>query len=261
MISLDRILYTLNDIERQSTQTGVLQSIDARAKLITTILFLIFMLSLPINAIENTLLFATYSITLCAMAGISFSKIATRSLIALPFVALVGIFNPIIDTHTQYIIGNMTISSGWISFFTIILRGLIATQAIFILIASTGFHGICSAMNRLGIPSIFATLLLLIYHYIYILTKEALSMHRARVSRSFGKKTYSLKEWSTFIGQLFLRALAHSQAVYNAMLSRGFNNKVSVASYTTWAARDTTFTIVMCLAFNLLRFTNINHIL
>ena len=257
MINLNLVLYKINEIERQSSQTDALHNLDARAKLITTLLFLVFMLSLPITAIENTVLFASFPIALCSMAKISYSTIAVRSLIVLPFVALVGIFNPILDSHTQYMIGRVAISSGWVSFVTIILRGLLATQAILILIATTGFHRICTAMTRLGVPTIFATLLLLIYHYIFILLEEAMSMHRARVSRSFGKKSYSLKEWSTFVGLLFLRALSHSQAVYNAMLSRGFNGKIAVTHATTWTMRDTAFTVFISLALILLRFINL----
>ena len=71
MINLNLVLYKINEIERQSSQADALHNLDARAKLITTLLFLVFMLSLPITAIENTVLFAAFPIALCSKAKIS----------------------------------------------------------------------------------------------------------------------------------------------------------------------------------------------
>ena len=258
MSKLEYAIYELNKTERQSGVSQALLKIDTRAKILVTFLFLIMMLSMPLLDISRLILFAVFPVLLSPLAGIGYASIARRSLIALPFVVFIGIFNPLLDTRPMYHIGNITISAGWVSFMSIILRGLLATQAVILLILSSGFHNICYALNRLGVPSIFTTQLLLVHHYTFILLKEALSMHRARSSRSFGKSSYSLKTWGVFIGQLLLRTIRHGSNVYRAMTARGFTGRTVLAgNRLSWSAKDALYAIIASTAIILLRFTNL----
>ena len=261
MNTLEKAIYEINDIEQYCTRENTIFLIDTRAKILVTLIFLIAMLSLPIYNLTNLILFSAYPMVICNIAGIKYSVLAKRSLIALPFVFFIGILNPIFDTHILFHIGNIGVSAGWVSFVSIIIRGLVATQSVFILIMTSGFYNVCHALGKMGVPSILTTQLLLIYHYIYILLQEALNMHRARLSRGYGRKSYPLKMWAVFIGQLFLRTILHSQTIYHAMLSRGFSGKIHTSTALSWSKRDTIYTLIACKSFMILRFLNINALL
>lgn len=261
MNSIERAILTLDTIEHASERQGILQSLDNRAKLLVTIVFLVCVLSLDALELPKLIIFLLYPFAASRLAITDYSLVAKRSLIVLPFVLFIGIFNPFFHTKPIFSIFGINITDGWISFLSMALRGIIAAQAVIVLILSSGFYGICHAMRQLGIPSILANQLLFMYRYIFVLLQEALSMHRARLARGYGTKNYPFKMWGIFIGQLFVRTVNHSNSIHNAMLSRGFSGELPDNDCHKWTRRDSIFLILSCTLFLLIRFTDINSIL
>lgn len=246
MKSLDKALLILTDIESESNHAvSFLSRIDARAKLIVTLIYLIVLLSFPLDNLAGIILFAIYPLVGASLADIPYSRILKASLIVLPFIAFIGIFNPLYDRTPMFSVGDITISKGWIEFVSILIRGLLSVQATVLLIISTGFIKLCRALRKLGVPKIFTTQLFLLYRYIFVLILEAIDMHRARESRGYGKKSYGIKFWSLFVGQLLLRTTARAERIHKAMLSRGFQGELTVDQQgAKWTVKDTLY----CLA-------------
>ena len=261
MSKLEKVIYELNQIERSSELTSPLHLIDARAKLLVTLLFLIFVLSLSVYSLSGLILFFIYPIVSCSMAGISYGYIFKRSLIVLPFILFIGIFNPILDRQVVFYVGDVGIIAGWISFFSILIRGIVSVQAVFILIYTTGFYHLCRGMNRMGIPSLLTTQLLFVYRYIFVLLQEALSMDRARAARSFGRKSYSFSMWGTFIGQLLIRTIERSERIHRAMLSRGFTGNIEGSLHTKWGVKETFYLVIWTCLFVILRTYHLTDVL
>ncbi len=253
MSKLERALYELNSMERTSEQYSSLHALDARAKLLATLLFLVCVLSLPLNDLSGLILFLVYPIISCAMAGISYATVFKRSLIVLPFILFIGIFNPILDRQVAFYVNGVGITSGWISFISILIRGLVSVQAVFVLILTTGFYNLCRGMQRLGIPSLLTTQLLFVYRYIFVLLQEALSMDRARAARSFGRRSYPFRMWGIFIGQLLIRTIERSERIHRAMLSRGFTGNITGRFHSVWRIKETLYLVIWALLFALLR--------
>lgn len=249
MSKLQKALYELNRMEQVSDLSGPLHILDPRAKLLVTLLFLFFVLSLPLEDLPTLLLFFVYPIISCSMAGISYGGIFKRSLFVLPFILFIGIFNPFFDKRVVFHIGDMAVSAGWISFFSIFLRGLLSVQAVFILIQTTGFYNLCRGMQRMGIPSLFATQLLFVYRYIFVLLQEALAMVRARDARSFGRKSYSLRMWGIFVAQLLIRTVDRAERIHRAMLCRGFTGSIQGRFHSCWRQKETTYLLLWTLLF------------
>lgn len=253
MSKLEKAIYELNCMEHASEQKSPIHTLDPRAKLLVTLLFLVFVLSLSLEDLSGLILFLIYPIITCAMAGISYGAVFKRSLIVLPFIIFIGIFNPMIDKRVVFYVGKVGITAGWISFFSILLRGIISLQAVFILIFTTGFYNLCRGMKRLGIPSLLTNQLLFVYRYISVLLQEALSMERARAARSFGRKSYSLKMWGIFIGQLLLRTIERSERIHRAMLSRGFSGNMGGYFQSVWRTKETIYLVIWACLFFLLK--------
>lgn len=253
MSKLEQALCELNRMERASVRSSSLHALDARAKLLVTLLFLVCMLSLPAADLAGVILYLVYPIISSAVAGIGYGTVFRRSLLVLPFVLFIGIFNPILDRQVAFSVGRVAVTTGWLSFLSIILRGLLSAQAVFILIYATGFHNLCRSMRRMGVPSLLTTQLLFVYRYLFVLLQEALSMRRAREARGFGRRGYPLKMWGLFIGQLLLRTIGRSERIHRAMLSRGFNGSVEGISYTRWTTRESVYAAAWACFFLLLR--------
>lgn len=200
-------------MERTARMQSPLHRTDARSKLLVTVAFLVTMLSVPLCRLPELLLFFVFPIVTCAMGGLSYGTIFRRSLVVLPFVAFIGVFNLFYDREPVFRVGALVVTAGWISFLSIVLRGLLSVQALLVLISSTGYYGLCRSMQRLGVPAVFTTQLLFVYRYLYVLIEEAAAMQQARDARSFGRKSYPLKVWGTLVGQLLIRTFDRAERI------------------------------------------------
>lgn len=204
MSQLEKTLNALLAMERIPREASPVHRLDARLKLLVTLGVLTGVLSIPVQRLPWLILSFVYPVAVSAVAGIGYGGLLRRSLLVLPFVALVGIFNP------------------WDSFTGILLRALVSMQAVLLLIQTTGFHRLCLALQGVGVPAVIARQLLFVHRYLAVLLQEALSMERARASRSYGRSSYPLRQWSVLVGQLLLRTLGRSERIHRAMQARGF---------------------------------------
>lgn len=183
--------------------------IDVRALLGVTVIYLVTLLSVPLQRTDMIIWFAAYPIISSPLAHVAYERLFRNSLFVLPLLIFIGIFNPIYDRTIALSIFGIAVSAGWISFISIIIRGLLATQALLLLIRVSGFNDICEAMRRMGCPVVIVTQLLMVYRYLSVLLQEALTMQRARMARSYGSSSFKASMWGAFIGQLLLRTILH----------------------------------------------------
>ena len=80
------------------------------------------------------------------------------------------------------------------------LRFLLTASAALVLTATTSFNGVCLALERLRVPDVFVTQLLLLYRYIFVLADEALRMARARSLRAVGRRGMGLRVYAQILG-------------------------------------------------------------
>ena len=71
---LQRVLCTLDDLERASQRPSPLQRMDARAKTAAATLFLVTMLSVPLAQLSELLLYALFPIAAAAAGGIEIGR-------------------------------------------------------------------------------------------------------------------------------------------------------------------------------------------
>lgn len=240
---LQSALLALESLETAARQESPLHRTDARAKLLTTTVFLTTVLSVPLARLSEILLYALFPILTAAMGGMRYTSIFRKSLLVLPFVALIGIFNLFYDRTPAFRLGTLIVTEGWISFLSILLRGLLATQVLLILVGSTGIHALCRSMQRLGMPRIFAVQLLFVYRYLHVLLDEACRMAQAREARSYGRRTFPLRVWGPLVSQLLIRTFERAEQIHRAMLARGFDGRIPdcTGSETPWRSQDTVF--------------------
>lgn len=234
--------------------------VDPRALLLVTVIYLCLMLGVPTSHIDLLLWYAVYPIIASPLLGLSYASVFYQSLIVLPLVILLGIFNPIVDKTPVVASNGLIITQGWLLFIGVVIRGLLSMQALLILIRSIGFVGIVRSMGRLGVPRFLTTQLLMVFRYIRVIIEEAISMKAARDARSFGEKHLSLRLWGVLIGQLFLRSVDRAERVHKAMQARGFTGEMPAgfADSTVWGWNSTIYLFAWILVFVFLRLFNIS---
>lgn len=250
-----RALCRMDAVELSSRADTPLHRLDARAKLLATLVFLLAMLSVPLTQLSELLLYTLFPMLCAAMGGIRYGDIVRQSLAVLPLVALIGLFNLFYDREAAFRIGGLVVTTGTVTWLSILLRGLLSMQALLVLILGTGFYPLCRGMQRLGIPALFTAQLLFVYRYTYVLIEEAGRMSMARDARSFGRRAYPLRLWGELIGQLLLRTLRRAEAIGRAMTARGFTGRLpdGLRPPDRWQPRDTAFLLGWSLALTLLR--------
>lgn len=221
-MSFDIQYYNIGFIDQLSYQNTFVHRLDPRIKLLVTLLFLFTVISFSKYEIIALVPFFLYPMLLMTLGEIPFTFIFKKVFLVSPFAVFIGIFNPLLDTGQVTILNGFAISAGWLSFISILIKFTLTVSTALLLIATTSFPGVCHALRRLGLPSIFVSQLLFLYRYIFVLMEETMRVVRARNMRSFGKRGIGIRVFIRITGMLFLRTVERAERVYHAMLSRGF---------------------------------------
>ncbi|GAB4306431.1 MAG: hypothetical protein Kow0069_03150 [Promethearchaeota archaeon] len=89
------------------------------------------------------------------------------------------------------------------------------------------------ALKHLRVPKVLVTILLLTYRYFFLFFENLVQVLRADECRRF--EPYPVRErfnhLGTILGTLVLRSVRRGEAVYRAMLARGFGGELPVAEF------------------------------
>jgi cobalt/nickel transport system permease protein len=225
-VRIETVLGHLGGLNELAGGDTPLHRLDPRAKLITTLLFIVIVTSFHKHEVGGLLPLVLYPVVLIVVGDLPPGLLIKRMLLAAPFALFIGIFNPLLDRETLVHIGPLGVSGGWVSFASIMFRVALTVCAALILIATTGLEAVCLALARMKVPRVFAVQLLLLYRYLFVLIKEASRMVRAHGLRSFGRGNMGTRVYGSMVGQWLLRTLDRAQRVHLAMLCRGFDGEI-----------------------------------
>lgn len=260
-MNIDAGFLDIGRLDLLSAQDTAVHRLDPRAKVLTTLVFVVTVVSFDKYRVSALLPFAFFPIALIAVGNLPVAYLLRRLLFILPFALFVGIFNPIFDRETMIHVGPAAISGGWVSFLSILLRFALTVLAALTLIATTGFIGVCTALERLGLPRVFAVQLLFLYRYLFVLGDEGGRMARARASRSLGDRGMGVKVFGSLAGHLLLRTIDRAQRIYMAMLSRGFHGEFHFRRPLQFRLPETAFTLGWSAFFLLCRIYDLPRLL
>jgi cobalt/nickel transport system permease protein len=244
-------------MDTMATGDSLLHHLDPRAKLLTTIFFIVAVVSFNRYTLIEFAPFFLYPIVMISVGGLPAGYFIRKVLLISPFAILIGIFNPLIDREIVSHIGTISISGGWISFFSILIRFFLTVSSVLILISLTGFNTVCRALIGLGVPKVFVIQLLFFYRYIFVLMDDAEKMEMARSLRSFNEKSRPLRIFVSIIGHLLLRSYDRAERIYLAMQCRGFDGNIRLTRTIKLNLKDLVFTAGWSLVFIIFRFDNI----
>jgi len=220
---------------------SLIHRLNARIKVIFTLIFILAISITPPRAWVAYLLFLTLSLSMSLISRLGIVFILKKALIAIPF-AFAAI--PLI-INGEGIQGSIQIANhqiffsqeGSAQFLSIVLKSWISIQAAILLVSTTPFSQILNTFNFLKVPKLLTTIVALMWRYLFVIEKEVTRMLQARSSRSSrlsgskhtgGNILWRAKVTGGMAGSLFLHSIERSERVYSAMLARGYNGSFPV---------------------------------
>lgn len=261
MSKIESALLDLGGLDTLAAQNSPVHRLDPRAKVLTTFLFILTVVSFGKYDLAALWPLALYPALLMALGNLPPGYLLGKVLLASPFALLVGLFNPWLDRAPLVQLGALEISGGWVSYGSILLRFALTLSAALALVATTGFNAACLALGRLGAPRVFTVQLMLLYRYIFVLAGEGSRMMRAWALRAPEGRKMPPKVFVSLVGQLLLRALDRAQRIHMAMLCRGFDGEIRLTRPLRLRPADALFVLAWAAFFLAARFCNLPHLL
>jgi cobalt/nickel transport system permease protein len=222
-----------------------LHRIDARAKIVVTLVYVVAVASWPPRAVVELLPLAAYPLVLFLGARLPVSILRRPVLLALLLALAVGAANPLLDRQPVRLGTGTAIAGGWFSLVSILLRAVLCVAAAMALVATTGIGRLAHGLRQLGVPRIAVTQLLFLYRYAFLLGSNVHAMSRARELRG-GGRPLQLAAYGPLVGHLLLRTLDRAERIHQAMCCRGFRGDVPVGGESRFGGRDWAFLVGWC---------------
>ncbi len=258
---IDGAVRDFKDLDLLATGETTIHRLDARAKVVVTLVFILSVLSFGKYEVAALFPFFIYPAVMMALGNLPAGYIAKKIVFVIPFVLAVAIFNPLVDGQLMIQLGPFGITGGWVSCASIIIRSILTVGAAIILVSLTGFTGICRALEQLGMPQAFAVQLLFLYRYIFVLTEEGGRASRARELRSCGKKGLSLASYTSLVSHLLLRTWERAERIHIAMLARGFTGEFHTIHPKRFGGKEISFVIAWSAIFIFIRLQDIPQLI
>lgn len=247
MNQVERGACELHEMDELAARQSPIHSLCPLAKLLTTIAYLVTVLSFRKYDLSGVTVMLLYPVLLFQLSGIPVRTCFHKLRFVLPLVMAVGLFNPFFDRQPMLTLGALTLSGGVISMLTLMLKGVFCLMTAFLLMATTSIDALCAALRRLRLSGMPVTLLLLTYRYVGIMAEEAAAMTDAYHLRAPGQRGIRFSAWGSFLGQLLLRSMDRGSELYSGMQLRGFHGEFHYAAMKPWRWSDTVY-LTVCVA-------------
>ncbi|MGM9640515.1 MAG: cobalt ECF transporter T component CbiQ [Faecousia sp.] len=261
MDKLSQAQSELREMDALAAGASPVHRLHPLCKLLTTIAYIIVVVSFPKYQLSGLVIMALYPVVLFQAAGIPVRLCFYKLRIVLPLVCAVGLVNPFLDHTPLMQLGSVTVTGGVVSMVTLMLKGVFSLMASFLLIATTSIDTLCAALRQLHVPSLLTTLLLLTYRYVGVMLEQVSVMAQAYSLRAPGQKGIHISAWGSFLGQLLLRSMDRAQELYNSMLLRGFRGDFFYADVPPCKISGVVYTVLCIGCFLCVRIFDIPQLL
>lgn len=247
MSKLSGAIREINRMDELAARNNWLNHIHPLAKLLVTLVYIAVTVSFSKYNPIGIFVMVIYPAALFILGELSLPDALRRLRIVLPLVCMVGLFNPFFDRQPVMTLGSFPITLGMISMVTLMMKGILAVLASYLLIASTGIERLCYALRLMHVPAILVTQILLTYRYISLLLTEANRMVQAYSLRAPRQRGIHFKVWGSLAGQLLLRSMDRANEVYESMSLRGFSGEFFYSKKSAFQWKDGWFLVLWCV--------------
>lgn len=261
---MDKISHALSEFREMdalAAQDSPIHKLHPLVKLTVTLVYILCVVSFHKYQFSALAIMVLYPILLFQISGIPVRTCFYKLRIVLPLVCAVGLLNPFYDKTPLFTIGSVVVSGGVVSMITLMMKGVFALMASFLLIATTPMDSLCAALRTIKVPSLLVTLLLLTYRYVSVMLNEVSVMTEAYHLRAPKQKGIHISAWGSFLGQLLLRSMDRAEVLYESMQLRGFHGEFYYADTPKCTPGAVLFGVGCTAFFLAARFVNLSLLL
>lgn len=244
-------------LEQLAAGTTPVHRLHPGAKLLVTFVYIITVVSFDRFRLRQLVPFLFYPAILMSLSDTPWRLILRRVALSLPFVLLAGLSNVLFDRAPVLYFGSITITSGMVSFASILLRTFLTVFALALLMAVTPLLELTVALRRIHVPELLITMFEMTYRYIGVLIGEAYSMTTAYQLRHRTAKGLELRHMGSFVGSLLLRSFDRAGRIYSAMKCRGYGRPYRQPEARPWRTADIMYTLAVCSLCLICRFVDV----
>jgi cobalt/nickel transport system permease protein len=221
-------------LDKYSDLESALHGLDARVKVIAAIALLLAIVLVPVGRSLEFLLYLGLLWLLVLLSRVParyvFRKSALLSCVALGIAILLPFFKPGRTLwEIQIVVPIRMTYEGALALSNVMSKAYLAILTMVLLSATTQFNDLLAALQSFRCPRVLIVLLAFVYRYIFVLVDETEKMMMAREARRFGMRRWrDMSSLTHMVGVLFLRTYERAEAIYLAMLARGFTGEVKV---------------------------------
>lgn len=229
--------------EESARSHGLLQAIDARAKL-GGFLAMIIAATMSRSLAVTGAMFMIALVLLGASCPRAVGLFARVWGIAFLFTAAVGlpalVLTPGDALGTIPLIEAEVTRQGLRSAAFLLFRVETATTLSLLLVVTTRWATLLTALRNFGVPTIFIVVLGMAYRYIFVLLRTAFELFEGRRSRRVGVLTRSDQRhlMTATAGAMLSKSVQLSDDIYLAMQARGFRGDVRILDQRPMQATD-----------------------
>ena len=232
-----------------ASRGGLLQRIKPRAK----VLGLIGLVVVATLLHSLAALLAAYG--LCVLLAVA-SRVPARRFagawLAAPLFSSIIILPAVLNVVTPgepiwpFRLGpwNLAVTDAGLLFaMAFVLRVAVCVSLALLLAVTTRPARLRRGLRALGVPRIFIMLLLMMERYLAVIVRSAEEIHEAKLSRSIAPGSLRQEQaWvAAGMGALFRRTQKLGNAVYLAMISRGYTGDIYLLDEPRWSWREWAF--------------------
>ncbi len=244
--------------ERIAARKGLMQGLHPGVKVVTSLL-LIFVASCMHHWVP-LLLINLYVLLLAYMSAVPIGIFLKRVWVFIPIFTVIIVFptlfnivrpgDPLVvlmhyGAHHQLTITRQGVQAAVL----FVLRVAACVSIAVLLTLTTRWAYLLRGFRMIRVPTIFIKILEMTYRYIYMLLHSASDMFESRLSRTVGRT--NTREQQQFVGNtmgcLWAIALALSDEVHAAMLSRGYTGTPHTLTHAKIRGLDWVWTIFIIL--------------
>lgn len=225
MAQMSQALTQMDALERLALGDSPIHRLHPGVKLGATLLYLVAVLSVPLDAPGRLVGFVLGPALLLPLSDTPWGPVWDRLKVALPFGAVLAGSNLLFLRTPAARLGGLVLTEGMFACLSILLKTALAVTAVLLLLATTGFPALCAQLSAAHLPDLLCIQLAMTYRYLSVLLEEAGQMTLAYRLRSNGERGVSMGHMGSFLGQLLLRSFDRAERVYTAMTCRGFSGR------------------------------------
>lgn len=251
-------------IEKDSLKTSPIHALDARAKLVVTIIVILVTVALPYSRASVPVCIAFFLLfaLLWGLSRLHPVHYLRRLIAILPFGIFLIFFQIFFknrfysEFHTICTLPlGIAIYAESVEFALILLSKFIVCVSFVILLASTTrMQEMLEGAGRLGMPSEFVLVMGMMVRYIFVIGYMFRKVLEAIETRCFDPLDprlpyrYRLRQIGYIIGTIFLRTYEQGERTYAAMLCRGYGRHSCIYLRKKPLARGDAIFLCLCLA-------------